>query len=132
MVTARKPTSQSAARTRRGGMLITEAVIAMGILVIAVVPLGYLFLKDARLFRMAYQRAVAVEMVDGEMEILAAGEWRSFPDGTHIYPAPLEAATRLPPGCFQFIRSGKHLRLEWSPAEHKTGIGTVVREVTVK
>ena len=111
---------------------MTEAVVAMGILVIAVVPLGYMFLKDARLFRMAYQRAVAVEMVDGEMEILAAGEWQSFPDGTHVYPVRLEAGTRLPPGRFQFIRAGKHLRLEWSPAAPKTGIGTVVREVTVK
>ena len=132
MVIARRPADRKSAPARHRGMLITEAVIAMGILVVAVVPLGYMFLKDARLFHMEYQRSIAIEMVDGEMEILAAGEWRSFPEGTNAYPARIEDAARLPPGRFLFIRSGKNLRLEWSPVEHKTGIGAVVREVTVR
>jgi hypothetical protein len=113
-------------------MLITEAVIAMGILVVAVIPLGYMFLKDARLFRMSYQRSIAVEMVDGEMEILAAGEWQSFSEGSHVYPVRFPAAVHLPPGRFLFTRSGKHLRLEWTPEQRKTGIGSVTREVTLK
>jgi len=132
MVITKNPAPRKSAPTRRRGMLITEAVIAMGILVVAVIPLGYVFLKDARLFHMAYHRSIAIEMVDGEMEILAAGEWQSFPEGTNAYPARIETAALLPHGRFLFIRSGKHLRLEWSPTEHETGIGAVVREVTVK
>jgi len=132
MVIANPHATRKPAGTRRRGMLITEAVIAMGILVVAVVPLGYLFLKDARLFRISYQRSIAVEMVDGEMEILAAGEWQSFPEGTNVYPARVAAGKNLPPGRFLFIRSGNHLRLEWKPEHHRTGIGAVVRETTVK
>jgi hypothetical protein len=104
--------------------------MAMAILVIAIFPLAYTVNSEARLFRAAYQRAIAMEIVDGEMEILAAGEWRAFPEGTQVYTVHARAADNLPPGRFEFTRRGNHLRLEWSAAE-KTGIGRVVREVTV-
>ena len=65
-----------AGRRAEHGMLMAELVVAMAILMIAVMPIGYSFMQDARLFRVTYQRAVAMEIVDGEMEILVAGEWR--------------------------------------------------------
>jgi hypothetical protein len=106
-------------------------MVAMAILVIAVLPLGYSLIVDARFLHASYQRAVAMEIVDGEMEILAAGEWRSFPEGTHPYPVHAAAATNLPPGEFQLTREGNHLRLEWKPNQ-RIGAGTIIREVTVK
>jgi hypothetical protein len=111
-------------------MLLAELVVAMAILVIALLPLGYAAGSTARRFRADYQRAVAVEIVDGEMEILAAGEWRAFPEGPQPYTVQAKAAANLPPGQFQFTRAGNHLRLQWSSTE-KRGIGVVVREVTV-
>jgi len=108
-----------------------ELIVAMAILVIAFFPLAYSISSEAHLFRATYQRAVALEIVDGEMEILAAGEWRAFPEGAQTYPIHANAAANLPPGRFQFTRTGDHLRLEWDPAE-KTGVGIVSREVTVK
>jgi len=131
MVICRSITAARAARTGVRAMLITEAVVAMGILVMAVIPLGYLFLKDSRLFRISYQRAVAVEMVDGQMEILAAGEWQSFPEGTNSYSAHPGPAAHLPAGRLVLVRSGKHLQLKWTPEKRGTGIGSVVREVTL-
>jgi mannose-6-phosphate isomerase-like protein (cupin superfamily) len=110
---------------------MTELIVAMAILVIAVLPIGYSFLNDARVFRAAYQRAVVMEIVDGEIEVLAAGEWRAFPEGTHHYTIQYGASRNLPPGQFQFTRAGKHLRLEWMPTR-KSGVGTVVRETTLK
>ena len=110
---------------------MTELVVAMAILVIAIIPLGYSLITDARFLRINYQRAVAMEIVDGEMEILAAGEWHSVLEGTHPYTVHATAAANLPPGQFQLNRSGNHLRLEWKPAQFGKG-GPVVREVTLK
>ena len=111
--------------------LILDLVVGMAMLVLAVFPLAYSVNSEARLFRATYQRALAMEIVDGEMEILAAGEWHAFPEGTQIYRVPARAAANLPDGQFQLTRTGNHLRLQWSPAE-KSGVGPVVREVTVK
>ena len=112
-------------------MLTTELVVAMAILTIALMPLGYSLVTEAKLLRANYHRAVATEIVDGEMEILAAGEWRAFPEGAQAYPVQATATGNLPPGKFQLTRAGNHLRLEWA-SDKKHGIGTVVREVTVK
>jgi Tfp pilus assembly protein PilV len=118
-------------RARQRGFMMTEMAMAMLILVIAMLPLAFSANSDARLFRATYQRTVAMEIVDGEMEILAAGAWRNFPEGAHPYTVHAKAAVNLPAGQFQLTRTGQHLRLEWLAAK-KTGIGPVVREVTVK
>jgi hypothetical protein len=110
--------------------LLIELVVAMAILAIALLPLAYAAGSTAKRFRANYERAVALEIVDGEMEILAAGEWRAFPEGSQPYIVRAKAAANLPPGQFQFTRAGNHLRLQWSSAEMR-GIGVVVREVTV-
>lgn len=111
-------------------MLLAELVIAMAVLAIAFLPLSYAAGATAKRFRASYERAVAAEIVDGEMEILAAGEWRAFPEGPQPYTVHAKAAANLPQGQFQFTRAGNHLRLQWSSTE-KRGIGVVVREVTV-
>ncbi|HXT13048.1 MAG TPA: hypothetical protein VN873_15915 [Candidatus Angelobacter sp.] len=113
-------------------MLITELMVAMAILVIAVLPIGYSLLTDARWLKSNYQHAISIEVVDGEMEILRAGEWRSFPEGTHPYTVHAAAAANLPPGQFQLTRQGQHLRLQWKPDQPGHGLETVVREVTLK
>jgi len=112
-------------------MLLTELVVAIAILLIAVVPFGYSFLQDARWLRANYQHAVAMEIVDGEMEILAAGEWRGYPEGTRPYTVHAAAAKNLPPSHFEFTRTGNHLRLEWKTDELQ-GTPPVVREVIAK
>lgn len=117
--------------SKRGAIMIAEMVVAMGIVFIAVLPLCFSAGADARGFRATYQRAVAMEIVDGEMEILAAGAWRDLPEGVHPYAVHARAAANLPAGEFKFTRTGQHLRLEWK-SNKKLGIGPVVREVTVK
>jgi hypothetical protein len=112
------------------GIVLIELVVAIAILAIAILPLGYAAASSAKRFRASYERAVALEIVDGEMEILAAGEWRGLPEGAQPYNVHAKAAANLPPGKFLFTRAGNHLRLEWSSTE-KRGIGVVVREVTV-
>jgi hypothetical protein len=116
---------------KQRGIMMTEMVMAMAIIVIAMLPLGYSANSDARLFKATYQRAVAMEIVDGEMEVLAAGAWRNVPEGAHPYAVSARAAANLPTGKFQLTRTGQHFRLEWLSAK-KQGIGPVLREVTVK
>jgi len=128
-----KTTFQPGARHAKNcrGMLMTELIVGMAILVLAVLPVGYSLIEDARWQRSNYQHAVAMEIVDGEIEILAAGEWHAFPEGTHPYTVHAKAAANLPEGHFRFTRTGNHLRLEWK-SDRPDGSGTVIREVTVK
>ncbi|MGP8198582.1 MAG: prepilin-type N-terminal cleavage/methylation domain-containing protein [Limisphaerales bacterium] len=122
---------QTRQHSKQRGFAMAEMAMAMAILVIAMLPLSFSVNADARLFRATYQRAVAMEIVDGEIEILAAGEWQNFPEGAHPYVVHANAVANLPPGQFLLTCTGRHLRLEWSSTK-KQGIGPVVREVTVK
>ena len=118
-------------RSRERGVLMTEMVVAMAIIVIAVLPLAFSIAYEQRLLRVEYNKAVAMEIVDGEMEVLAAGEWHAFKQGTQPYPVHAKAAKNLLPGGFELTITSRHLRLEWVPANQGEG-GKVVREVTVQ
>ncbi len=110
---------------------MVDLIVGMAILTLAIIPLAFPLAHERQLLRAEYFRGVAMEIVDGEMEILAAGEWRDFPDGSQVYTVHAHAVARLPSGHFQLTKTGKHLRLEWTPDDRR-GIGPVVREVTIK
>ena len=120
-----------AATGKQLGFLEVDLAVGLAILTLAVVPLGYSFARERQMLKIEYQRSVANEIVDGEMEILAAGDSKSYPDGLQNYSVHANAAASLPPGHFQLTKTANHLRLEWN-ADEKRGIGTVVRETTVK
>ncbi len=107
-----------------------ELIIAIAILAIGLMPLAYSFSQETKLFRKEYQRAVAVELVDGEMEILLAGGWRGFSQGSQDYVLHGDAATNLPPGGARLTIMGKQVRLEWLPVKAEPS-SKVVREATV-
>ena len=115
----------------RCGLLMVDLLVAMAIFALAIMPLAFSYVRETRLLRAEYFRGAAMEIVDGEMEILVAGEWRNLPDGSQPYAVHARAAANLPPGRFQLTRTGNHLRLEWA-SDRRQGIGTVVREVTFK
>ena len=79
--------------------------------------------------RRYYHRAVAMELVDGEFEILQAGEWRAFQPGIHDYAPRGHTATNLPPGRFLLTLQTNHLRLEWQPEKERGG--PVIREANL-
>lgn len=128
---------RSFAFKRQRGALVTECVVALGLFALAVGPLSLAFLGEARYSRACHHRAAVMEIVDGEMEILAAGEWRSFPAGAHPYRVTASAATNLPPGQFRLEVAGAdlagntRLRLAWMPANGRTN-GWVFRERSVR
>lgn len=104
----------------RRAMLNIEIAVALAILIVAVLPLSFLFAHEKKLLRAYYRDAVAMQILDGEMEILAAGEWRRFTEGKHDYAVTARAATNLPPGKFTLVRNGKNLRVDWSPENGRT------------
>src|ERR1700722_2150776 len=116
---------------RENGSLMTEVVVAMAILTLAVMPLSISYINNQLAVRRLYQKAVAMETIDGEMEILAAGEWHSFKEGAQPYPIDAKHARNLPRGAATLTISGKHLRLEWLPEDQRKG-DLIVREATAK
>ncbi len=119
---------RDACPTRQAGFAATELLVAIAILLVAVLPLAYSFTSDARLLRASYERAVAMQLVDGELEILAAGGWRAFTPGTHDFTLHGAAVSNLPPGRCQLTLTTNLIRLEWKSAKNR-GVGAVVREV---
>ena len=118
-------------RRREHGFMMADLIVGMAILTIAILPLAYSFAHEAKLFRGEYYRGVAMEIVDGEMEVLAAGEWRNFHDGQQAYTVHADATVNLPPGLFRLTRTGNRLRLEWMPDKLRDA-KPVVREITIK
>jgi hypothetical protein len=118
-------------RNQEHGYLMVDLLVALAILSLAIVPVGFSFDRERQVLKIEYFHSVANEIVDGEMEILAAGDWKNYPDGSQNYPVHARAAATLPPGHFQLTKTGNHLRLEWN-SDEKQGVGAVVREVTIK
>jgi len=115
---------------RRGGLMV-ELLVAIGLLVGTLLPVAYSVASERRLARACYQHAVAMEIVDGEIEVLAAGGGRKLESGTHPYALRAGAAANLPPGDFLVTLGPGKIRLEWRPAQKDYG-GPVVREVIAR
>ena len=118
-------------RRAQRGFLMMDLTMALAVLTIAIVPLAFSFAHERQALKADYFRAAAGEVVDGEMEILAAGAAKSFPDGTQPYTVHSGAAAALPPGSFELTKTAGHLRLVWTPGE-KNGVSAVARETTLK
>jgi hypothetical protein len=124
-------TSRFPQRHGQRAALLAELIAAMAILTATVLPLAFSITSELRAFKACYNQALAMEIVDGEMEVLAAGEWRSFSEGTRPYLVRANAAANLPPGKFVLTVSGSLLRLEWLPEEPGHG-GKAVREAAAQ
>ena len=114
MKTSLSPAVHDGRRHKRG-FLEVDLAVGLAILALAIVPLGFGFARERQALRIEYSRSVADEIVDGEMEILAAGAAKNLPDGVQQYAVHAHAANQLPRGHFQLTKNGNHLRLEWLP-----------------
>jgi len=124
-------TTSPALRLKSRGIVLVELMFALGIVTLAIVPLAFAFHAEQRMFRACYHRAVVMELVDGEMEILAAGEWRAYRQGKQPFTARGDAAKNLPPGQFLLTIAGSHAKLEWLPEKPGAG-GHFLREAKLR
>ena len=65
------------------------------------------FARERQVLKMEYVRSVADEIVDGEMEILAAGAGKDFPDGAQTYSVHASAAASSAAGTFSTDQNRK-------------------------
>jgi len=95
------------------GMLMAEFSAAIAIFALVVFTSAAPAAMEQALVRRETSRAVAMEIVDGEMEILAAGAWRKYGVGTHEYAVPHASTKALPPGRFVLAVTDSKVSLEW-------------------
>lgn len=122
-------TQRNKNRSRRG-VLEVDMLIAMALLLGAAIPLMCTFASDARALRQGYNRAVAMECVDGELEVLAAGAWRQQPLGTNEITLSGTAVHNLRPPTATVIRRPDSIRVEWRPASNRSVC--IAREVKLQ
>ncbi|MFO1496945.1 MAG: hypothetical protein U1G07_00865 [Verrucomicrobiota bacterium] len=103
------------------GFVTLELIAAIGLLTAAMLPMAYSIIQEQRLARAYYYRALVMEIIDGEIEVLAAGQWRAYPVGRQSYTVHAAAATNLPPGVFTLNRQLGEVQLEWQPAKAGKG-----------
>jgi hypothetical protein len=115
---------------RARGFLSVDLVIAMAIFLIGFFSLAYVSNREMRLARAYYYDAVAMSLVDGELEVLAAGEWRTLTDGMREFEIKAPAFESLPAGKMQVTRTPELVRLEWIPAGKGNG-RRIVREFAI-
>jgi cytochrome bd-type quinol oxidase subunit 1 len=120
-------TPHTHARPRQRGALATDLIVALAVLVVAVVPLAFSFNHEQKVLTRYYHRAVVMELLDGEIERLAAGEWRAYERGRQPYEVKSAAADQLPKGQFTLTVEEDRVRLEWAPEQRGKG-GRLVRE----
>jgi hypothetical protein len=118
-------------RRPAAGFLEVDMLVGLAILALAIMPVGFSFARERQVLRIEYIHSVANEIVDGEMEMLVAGDWKNYPDGVQNYSVHADAAASLPLGHFQLTKTGNHLRLEWS-SDWKHSGPPVIREVTIR
>src|SRR5207247_10946807 len=61
---------------RRRGALITEVVVAMGLLTFAMLPLAFSMVREHKRTRARFHRAVVREMLSGALQSARPGGWR--------------------------------------------------------
>ena len=122
-------TSRPVSSQRQGqqAALMIELLVAVALLLGGLLPIAYGIASEKKLARASYQRAVAMEIVDGELEALIAGGMGGLTNGIWKYTVQAGAAVNLPPGAFFLTVNSNKLRLEWRPALKDNG-GSVFRE----
>ncbi len=96
-------------------ILMHDAICALAILAVTGIPLAMGIQAERLKLRQASERAIAMELIDGELELLHAGLWRTLGEGTHAaYNMHGEAAARLG-GDFVLTVADDRLTLTWNP-----------------
>ena len=108
-----------------------DVAVAITVLVLVFIPLSVSSSGDLDLARRHYFEAVALQLIDGEMDVLLAGERRKYTPGEHRITPVGEAVQNLPEGKFVLTVKQKQLTLTWVPTK-RAKWGRVERVVQLK
>jgi len=108
-----------------------DVAVAITVLALVFIPLSISSSGDLDLARRHYFEAVALQLIDGEMDVLLAGERRKYTPGEHRITPVGEAVQNLPEGKFVLTVKQKQLTLTWVPTK-RAKWGRVERVVELK
>ena len=123
-----RPTTRLA---KRLAFLQLDVAIALMVLALVFIPLSVSSSGDLDLARRHYFEAVALQLIDGEMDVLLAGERRKYTTGEHRITPVGEAVQNLPEGKFVLTVQEQKLTLAWVPTK-RAKWGRVERVVELK
>ncbi|HJO08437.1 MAG TPA: hypothetical protein QGH16_01205 [Verrucomicrobiota bacterium] len=116
---------------RRRAFLQLDVAIALTVLTLVFIPLSVSSSGGLDLARRHYFEAVALQLIDGEMDVLLAGERRKYTPGEHRIKPVGEAVQNLPEGEFVLSLQDQKLTLAWMPKKFAKW-GRVERVVQLK
>ena len=117
--------------TNRLAFLQLDVAVAITVLALVFIPLSVSSSGDLDLARRHYFEAVALQLIDGEMDVLLAGERRKYTPGEHQIKPVGEAVQNLPEGEFVLTVHDQKLTLAWVPTK-RAKWGRVERVVDLK
>jgi len=123
-----RPTTRLANRL---AFLQLDVAVAITVLALVFIPLSVSSSGDLDLARRHYFEAVALQLIDGEMDVLLAGERRKYTPGEHQIKPVGEAVQNLPEGEFVLTVHDQKLTLAWVPTK-RAKWGRVERVVELK
>ena len=123
-----RPTNRLA---KRLAFLQLDVAIALTVLALVFIPLSVSSSGGLDLARRHYFEAVALQLIDGEMDVLLAGERRKYTPGEHQIKPVGEAVQNMPEGEFVLTVHDQKLTLAWVPTK-RAKWGRVERVVELK
>ena len=117
--------------TNRLAFLQLDVAVAITVLALVFIPLSVSSSGDLDLARRHYFEAVALQLIDGEMDVLLAGERRKYTPGEHQIKPVGEAVQNLPEGEFVLTVHDQKLTLAWVPTK-RAKWGRVERVMELK
>jgi hypothetical protein len=123
--------TQTIRLARRRAFLQLDVAVAITVLALVFIPLSVSSSGDLDLARRQYFEAVALQLIDGEMDVLLAGERRKYTTGEHRITPVGEAVQNLPEGEFVLTVHDQKLTLAWVPTK-RAKWGRVERVVELK
>ncbi len=123
--------TQTIRLARRRAFLQLDVAVAITVLALVFIPLSISSSGDLDLARRHYFEAVALQLIDGEMDVLLAGERRKYTTGEHRITPVGEAVQNLPEGEFVLTVQEQKLTLAWMPNK-RAKWGRIERVVELK
>ena len=123
-----RPTTRLA---KRLAFLQLDVAIALTVLALVFIPLSVSSSGGLDLARRHYFEAVALQLIDGEMDVLLAGERQKYTTGEHRIKPVGDAVQNLPEGKFVLTVQDEKLTMAWVPTK-RAKWGRVERVVQLK
>ncbi len=123
--------TQTIRLARRRAFLQLDVAVAITVLALVFIPLSISSSGDLDLARRHYFEAVALQLIDGEMDVLLAGERQKYTTGEHRITPVGESVQNLPEGEFVLTVHDQKLTLAWVPTK-RAKWGRVERVVELK